>query len=71
MNILVNAQLLEEKISKSGFRAGYIYNQLGITRGAFYLKKKGERPFRTAEIYLLSDLLNISDEEKQAIFFAK
>lgn len=70
VNILVNTQLLEDRISKSGFKPKYLYEQLGISRYAFYLKKKGDRPFRAAEIYVLSDLLNISAEEKQAIFFA-
>lgn len=68
---MVNTQLLDDKIRKSGYKMTFINNQLGITRSAFYLKKKGDRPFKAAEIYLLSDLLNITDEEKQEIFFAK
>ena len=67
---MVNAQLLDEKIEKSGYKLNYICEKIGISRSGFNLKRSNKRPFRTSEIYVLSDLLNISDEEKQSIFFA-
>lgn len=67
---MVDTQHLVEKIEKSGLKTGYICDKLGISRQAFDFKKRNKRKFRTAEIYVLCDLLNIPDAEKQSIFFA-
>ena len=67
---MVNAQLLDEKIEKSGYKLNYICEKIGISRSGFNLKRSNKRPFRTCEIYVFSDLLNILVEEKQSIFFA-
>lgn len=67
---MVDTQHLGQKIEESGLKIGYIVSKLGITRQAFDFKKRNIRKFRTAEIYVLCDLLNIPDEEKQSIFFA-
>lgn len=67
---MVDTQLLEDKISESGIKIGHIADTIGITRQAFDLKKKNKRKFRVAEVYVLCDLLNISNEEKKDIFFA-
>lgn len=67
---IVNQALLDEKIKLSGLKKGYIVEQIGISRNGFDKKCKGKTPFRGAEIYVLCDLLNISDSEKSSIFFA-
>ena len=68
---MVNTQLLEKKIEESGYRMDYIHEQLGITRRSYQNKINGETSFRAAEIYVLCDLLKISDEEKKKIFCAE
>lgn len=67
---MVDTQYLGKKIEDSGLRVGFIVEKLGISRQAFDFKRKNFRKFRTAEIYVLCDLLNIQDEERQRIFFA-
>lgn len=67
---MVDTQNLEKKIEESGLKISYITAKLGITRQALDYKKRNKRKFRTAEIYVLCDLLNIPEEERQAIFFA-
>lgn len=67
---MVNAQLLDEKIDKSGYKINYICEKMGITRSSYCMKKNNKRQFRASEIYVLSDLLKISEEEKKSIFFA-
>ena len=67
---MTNTQLLDEKIEKSGFKVGYLVEQLGLSRNGFDKKRKGKTPFRYAEIYVLCDLLKLSDKEKRVIFFA-
>ena len=67
---MINTQLLDEKIHQSGLYLKFIIEKLGISRNGFDKKRKGITPFRTAEIYVLSDLLNLSEEDKSLIFFA-
>lgn len=67
---MVNAQLLDDKIDKSGFKIKHICDVLGITPSGFFLKRQGKRKFKVAEIYVLTDLLRLSEEDKQKIFFA-
>lgn len=67
---MVNTQLLDDRIEASGFKKGFIVDTLGISRFGFDKKCKNLTPFRVAEIYVLCDLLHISDDDKQKIFFA-
>ena len=67
---MVNTQLLEQKIADSGYKLGFIVSNIGISRQAFNKKMKGITSFRFSEIYVLRDLLKLSTEEEQAIFFA-
>ena len=68
---MVNTQLLDEKINSSGLKINYICEKLGISRQGFDKKKKNQIAFRCAEIYVLCDLLRISnDQEKKSIFYA-
>lgn len=66
---MVNTPLLDEKIAQSGLRVGFIIEKLGLSRNGFDKKKKGKTPFRVAEIYVLCDLLKLSEDDKSSIFF--
>lgn len=68
---MVNTQLLDDKIDKSGLRIGFIIEKLGLSRNGFDKKRKGKTPFRVAEIYVLSDLLKLSEADQEEIFFSK
>lgn len=68
---LINSELLDAKIEESGLRISFIIEKLGISGTAFYKKKSGEIPFRAAEIYVLKDLLRLSDADVEAIFMFK
>lgn len=65
---MINTQLLEKEIDGSGLKIGYIVEKLGISRQGFDKKRKGVIPFRASEVYVLCDLLKISDEKKPKIF---
>lgn len=67
---MINTQLLDKKIEDSGLKLGFIVDKVGLSRNGFDKKRKGINPFRIAEIYVLCDLLSLSDEDKSAIFFA-
>ena len=67
---MLNAQLLDKKIEESGYRVGHIVETLGLSWNGFDKKRKGKTPFRAAEIYVLGDMLRLTESEKQEIFFA-
>ena len=67
---MIDAVLLEQKIEQSGLKVSYIVDALGISAPAFYKKKSGRTPFRKSEIYVICDLLRITDnDEKTKIFY--
>lgn len=68
---MLNAQLLDDRIEKSGLKIGFLVETLGLSRNGFDKKRKGRIPFRAAEIYVLCDLLKLSDTDREDIFFAK
>jgi hypothetical protein len=65
----INTQLLDKKIGDSGLKVSFVISKLGLSPEGFYKKKRGDVPFRAAEIYVLCDLLRISDTEKTLIFY--
>ena len=65
----VNTELLDKKIEESGLKVSFIIEKLGLSHNGFYKKKNGVTPFRASEVYVLCDLLRITDEgEKKLIF---
>ena len=67
---MVNTQLLDKKIKDSGLYIKHIIETIGISRNGFDKKRKGKTPFRKSEIFVLSHLLKLSEEEESAIFHA-
>lgn len=68
----IDTELLDQYIKNSGLRITYIHETLGITRQAFDKKRKGVVAFRQSEVYVLCDLLRITDAaEKAKIFYPK
>ena len=65
---MVNTQLLDERIAASGLKVGYIVEKVGISRQGFDKKRKGITPFRKSEVYVIADLLKLTNEEKIKIF---
>lgn len=68
---MTNTSLLEQYIEKSGYKKSFIAKQLGITAYCFSLKLNNKSEFKANEIAILCELLKISAEDKEAIFFAK
>ena len=66
---MVNTELLNEKIELSGLKPSFIIKTLGITPNSFYRKKTNQMFFKAAEVYVLCDLLKITDEEEKTKIF--
>lgn len=66
----IDTELLNKAIEDSGLRTSFICDTLGISRQAFDKKRKGKICFRKSEVYVLCDLLRISDNSlKTKIFY--
>ena len=61
---------LRQRITESGTTISAVAKALGMSRENFYNRlKNGE--FTVSEMIKLSDFLRLTDEENDAIFFAK
>ena len=61
---------LRQRITESGTTISAVAKALGMSRENFYNRlKNGE--FTVSEMIKLSDFLRLTDDEKDAIFFAK
>ena len=70
---MTNTELLERKISDSGYKKSYIAKAIGL-KSVFGLSNKinNKTEFKASEINTLCELLKIeSVEEKERIFFAQ
>lgn len=68
---MTNTELLEDKIKKSGKKKGYLAEKVGLSLAGFKNCCTNKSEFRTSQVQILCDELNIESlEEKQQIFFA-
>lgn len=66
---MTDIDLLQEKISGSGYKLEYIAKACGETYQALRPKLKGLRDFDQTEIGALKGLLNLSNDDINVIFF--
>lgn len=67
---MTDSRLLYEKIDKSGYKLRFIAEKIGVTYQCFLNKINNRSEFRASEIQMLYELLNMTEEERVAIFFA-
>ena len=68
---MTNTELLSEKIRSSGYKLKFIAQKCGMTYQGFLKKLNNDSEFRSGEIMTLRELLDISCEEADEIFFAQ
>lgn len=68
---MTNTALLREKMDESGYKLRFIAKQIGITYQGFLKKINNESEFRVSEVQGLCQLLNLTPEDKENIFFAQ
>lgn len=66
---VIDSELLDNYIQKSGIKTAFICQNMGISRQAYYQKKTGKSSFRESEIYVLRDLAKIPAEDLGKIFY--
>ena len=68
---MTDTALLKARIQKSGYKIGYIADQMGLSRQGLYHKINDRHEFTTGEVQKLCELLGIDTlEERSNIFFA-
>lgn len=68
---MTNIKLLEDYIAKSGYKQSFIADKLGLTSYGFRRKVNGKSEFKSSEIVLLCELLNIDCNKMVDIFLTK
>lgn len=68
---MTNTKMLEAAIALSGLPKNIIAEKIGISRSAFFKKMRNESEFKATEIVKLQELLALTNEERNRIFFAK
>lgn len=68
---MTNTKMLEAAIALSGLPKNFIAEKIGISRSAFFKKMRNESEFKATEIVKLQELLALTAEERNRIFFAK
>jgi len=68
---LTNSKMLSNEIADSGITITAIAKKIGITREGFYKKLNNETEFKASEISALQKILNLSNQKRDQIFFAK
>lgn len=67
---MTNTKLLKKKIDESGYKISFIATKCGLTYQGFLPKMNGVREFKQTEIVVIKELLNLTQEEADEIFFA-
>lgn len=68
---MTNTKELLSLIKNSGLKKGYIAEQLKITTYGLQKKIQNDSEFKSSEIAIMCELLNITSlKEKERIFFA-
>lgn len=66
---MTDTKLLRDKIEQSGYKLRFIANKIGITYQGLLKKINNETEFKASEIQALYILLNLNEQEREAIFF--
>lgn len=67
--MMINTDMLKEKISSSGYRFNWIAKNLGLSPFGLRKKVQGVTEFKVSEIAKITDILNLSYDEREEIFF--
>ncbi len=67
---MTNTKLLEQIIKDSGLKKGYIAERLGVSRAGLLNLINNRAEFKVSQIRVLCNLLNLTDTQRNVIFFA-
>lgn len=68
---MTDSTALRQLIDSKGLKLSYVAERIGLSAYGFSLKLNNKSEFRTGEIARLCELLGISVEQRDKIFFAQ
>ena len=68
---MTDTERLRAVISESGLKLSFIAKKIGITPYGLSLKIENKNEFKASEIQTLKEMLNLSNKERDSIFFVK
>ena len=68
---MTDTKMLRNAIEKSGLKYKFLAAELGITPYGLQKKIDNETEFKASELFILSELLGLTEKERSAIFFAR
>ena len=68
---MTDKNLLYYFVKRAGYKNKDIAEAIGITPSGYTLKISNKSDFRQSEIKTISDLLSLTVEERDRVFFAK
>jgi hypothetical protein len=69
--MVLNKELLTEKIRVSGYRRHYLAERIGLSYPAFVAKLSGASDFKAKEIRCLAEIIGLDGAEINEIFFGR
>lgn len=69
-NKMTNSAKLKGKMIESGLNQTWVAEQLGMTVATFNYKVNNKTEFKASEIKKLSEILHLTNDEVNTIFFA-
>ncbi len=68
---MTNTNLLKATIMSKGFTMAELSKKIGLSAQTMSLKANNERQFKTKEIMAIQRILDLTSQERDAIFFAE
>ena len=67
---MTDSEALNKVIENSGLKLTFIARALKLSREGFYKKLNNQTEFKASEIVKMHEILNLSNEQRDKIFFA-
>jgi DNA-binding phage protein len=67
---VTDSEALNKVIENSGLKLTFIARALKLSREGFYKKLNNQTEFKASEIVKMQEILNLSNEQRDKIFFA-
>lgn len=68
---MIDSKKLNRKINASGMKRKYIAEKLGLSPYGLSKKISNENEFKVSEVEKICNILNMTADEREDIFFAK
>ena len=67
---MTDSEALNKVIENSGLKLTFIARAVKLSREGFYKKLNNQTEFKASEIVKMQEILNLSNEQRDKIFFA-